>query len=360
MINPIYLFELSDDSIQLEDNLLRKQILRFGKWIHKNAIGGMLNVTKEYAEKIVKNFNNKAVENVYVPLGHTNDPLKNTGEVVELLKTKKGLDAIIKIKDKEILSKIKKGLIKGISASIDEDFIKKDTGKTVGPTLRHAALVLEPYIKGLQPFIHLEEENNKELIELTYSKSDQLTDINKSLDRLDEKLAAISLSDKVEPKKGTDKGASITGETIDLNEEKAKIKEKEVQLNEKEQALYEREATLLLQEADKAYNILLSEGKIVPAQQISFISLFNARNSIIELADGQSQSISEIFKEFCDRLPNIINFSEVGLSGVGDRKKTELTENEKAIWIEKLGMSEADALKTKKREAKNKPSGLIF
>ncbi|MBU0910748.1 MAG: hypothetical protein KJ717_14365, partial [Proteobacteria bacterium] len=114
--------------------------------------------TSETIDNIIKNFKKKVIENVFVPLTHTNDPLKNSGEVVTLEKTDDGLDAIIEIKDESVAEKIKNGLIKSISASLDPNYRIKKTNKFSGPTLLHTALVAEPYIKGMKNFIALSEE----------------------------------------------------------------------------------------------------------------------------------------------------------------------------------------------------------
>lgn len=136
----------------------RKQILKLGKWYHWNAEEGILNVTKEILEKIVKNFKDKVLDHVTVPLTHSSNPALNTGEVTDLIQTKEGLDAICEIKDLSVVEKIKNGLIKSISASLDPNYLNKETGSFMGPVVLHAALVQEPYIKGMGDFIQLSEE----------------------------------------------------------------------------------------------------------------------------------------------------------------------------------------------------------
>jgi hypothetical protein len=154
-----------------ETNKFRKQILKIGKWFHWDADGGILNITDETIDNIIKNFKKKVIENVFVPLTHTNDPSKNAGEIVTLEKTAEGLDAVIEIKDESIAEKIKKGLIKCVSASLDPNYRNKKTNTFAGPTLLHAALVSEPYIKGMGSFIPLAEEfANRPIIQLEDEK----------------------------------------------------------------------------------------------------------------------------------------------------------------------------------------------
>lgn len=148
------------DKIEFEENTtkFKKEILKLGKWFHWEADGGVLNVTEEVIDGIIKNFKKNVIEHVSVPLMHTSDPSKNTGEVVSLEKTDTGLEATIEIKDEKISEKIRKGLIRCISASLDPNYRVKKTNKFAGPTLLHAALVTEPYIKGMGNFVALSED----------------------------------------------------------------------------------------------------------------------------------------------------------------------------------------------------------
>jgi len=191
---PVFLLNSNDKLVPEKGtkNKFRKQILKKGKWFHWDAEGGVLNITSETIDNIIKNFKKKVIENVFVPLTHTNDPLKNSGEVVTLEKTDDGLDAIIEIKDESVAEKIKNGLIKSISASLDPNYRIKKTNKFSGPTLLHTALVAEPYIKGMKNFIALSEEFSERpviqledeepnFISLLKSLKDNIDNINKNM-----------------------------------------------------------------------------------------------------------------------------------------------------------------------------------
>ena len=155
---PIYQLNSSAKIELSESGTFQKQVLKYGKWYHWDADKGVLEITKELVKNIVDNFKQKVIENVSVPLTHTNDPSKNTGNVIDLIQTDKGLDAIIEVKDKNIAKKIKDGLISCVSASIDPNYLVKTSNKFVGPAMLHTALVQEPYIKGMQGFIPLSED----------------------------------------------------------------------------------------------------------------------------------------------------------------------------------------------------------
>ena len=180
----------------------KKELLRVGTWKHNTSKDGVLNVTKEMLQTIVKNFKDKVLDNVYVPLGHpdNDDPSKNTGEVVDLNVEGEKLMATVDIKEDNIVSKIKKGLIKCVSASIAKNYMKKDTGEKVGPTLFHAALVSEPYIKGMSPFVALSEDMKDSTIIPIMNMSESLTleEITSRVEVLEETVGKIkSLEDKI-------------------------------------------------------------------------------------------------------------------------------------------------------------------
>jgi len=83
------------------------------KWQHGASRTGVLDITKEMLKVIVKNFKDKVLDNIFVPLGHptVDDPSKNVGEVagLELSKEEDKLIARIDVKDETIAEKIKKG-----------------------------------------------------------------------------------------------------------------------------------------------------------------------------------------------------------------------------------------------------------
>ena len=202
------IYEINNsDTIELDGNRFRKQLLKKGQWYHWDAEGGILDITKNAISKIVKNYKNKTIEHVYVPLTHSTNPAKNTGEVVDLIQTKDGLDAICEIKDKKVVKKIKDGLIKCVSASIDEDYMEKKKGTCVGPTLLHAALVAEPYIKGMSGFTELSEESNKNIVALSDSKPTvkDINDLKKFKKKLKKKTNKKEESNKMKKIKKVDK-----------------------------------------------------------------------------------------------------------------------------------------------------------
>lgn len=190
---PVFQINMAEEEIDFEEGTtqFKKEILKLGKWFHWDADGGILNVSEEIIDNIIKNFKKKVIENVYVPITHTSDPSKNAGEIVSLKKTESGLDAVIDIKDESVAEKIKKGLIKCVSASLDPNYRVKKTNKFVGPTLLHTALVAEPYIKGMRSFVALSDDlSDRSIIQLEDEKPNfysALKMIRESLDKIEEK-----------------------------------------------------------------------------------------------------------------------------------------------------------------------------
>ena len=205
-----------------EKNTFRKQILKYGRWFHWGAPSGVLKVDEALVDNIIENFNKKVIENVYVPLTHTDDPSKNTGKVLKLEKTATGLDAIIEIKDKEISEKIKSGLISCISASIDPNYRVKKNNKFVGTALLHAALVAEPFIKGMSKFVTLTDNiENRQIVLLEDTEPnmlEMLKSISIRLNNIEESILNDSSTKEMKTKKVKE----------EIKEEEIKTEEKEV------------------------------------------------------------------------------------------------------------------------------------
>ena len=236
-------FQLNDkggEEINLEEgNKFRKQVLKFGKWFHWDADGGVLNITDEVVDNIVKNFKKSVIEHVYVPLTHTSDPIKNAGEVVELQKTDSGLDAIVEIKDETIAEKIKKGLIRCVSASLDPNYRVKTSNKFVGPTLLHAALVSEPFIKGMGSFVPLSDGfEGRNVIQLEDEEPNffaVMKAVKESLEKMDGKVISSDVFAEEIAKLRTDIGI------VKQVEEENKIDEEIVEENKEEEIVEEIE-----------------------------------------------------------------------------------------------------------------------
>jgi len=386
----------STDAIELDGNKFRKQVLKTGEWYHWDANGGILTIDKNSVDSLVKNFKEKTIEHVYVPLTHTNNPIKNAGEVVDLIPTKDGLDAICEIKDDEVSKKIRDGLIKCVSVSIDENYMKKDTGKYVGPTLLHTALVAEPYIKGMTGFTELSDEfKDKKIISLSDTEP-TMNDLvklfkNSLLDKFKEEVSKL----KKGTKKKKEKKEKKNKKKEDKKEVKKKVKDKVnkkvikkvkimkkvkiIKKDKKIKSLEEKKSRpkntskavskkkrVDLAEAERVYRKYLRLGKIVPAQKDVLISLLTSNNKI-NLGDDQV-GIKKMLFSLLKNQPKVVDFSEKGSQKATKKvKKVNKDEmpNDVSEFYGNMGLDKkqsVDAWKFAKNSSKkaNKDKSTLF
>ena len=371
----------STDAIELDGNKFRKQVLKTGEWYHWDANGGILTIDKNSVDSLVKNFKEKTIEHVYVPLTHTSDPIRNAGEVIDLIPTKNGLDAICEIKDDKVSKKIRDGLIKCVSVSIDENYMKKDTGEYVGPTLLHTALVAEPYIKGMSGFTELSDEfKDKKIISLSDTEP-TMNDLvklfkNSLLDKFKEEVAKL----KKGTKKKKEKKEKKNKKKEDKKEVKKKVKDKvnkkvikkvkimkKVKIIKKDKkvkslednhskAVVSEKKRVDLAEAERVYQKYLRLGKIVPAQKDVLISLLTSNNKI-NLGDDQV-GIKKMLFSLLKNQPKVVDFSEKGSQKATKKvKKVNKDEMPKDVseFYDNLGLDEKqteDAWKFAQKESK--------
>ena len=379
---PVFQLNLpSDTPVELsEGNTFRKQILKKGTWYHWAADNGELEITDASLDKIIKNFKSSVLDSVPVPLTHTADPSKNTGLVTKLVKTEEGLDAVIEIKDESIVEKIKKGLITAISASFDPNYLMKETKKFIGPVLLHAALVSEPYIKGMGEFIALSDEfNGRELVQLEATEFDvkstlkQVFKLLKSVEeQLDEEETIEEKKENIEDdkkdvekeKKGDCKmpdgtaGHYVDGKCVPKSkksiEEESSSEEGSKETESKDKGTEEtksdevgKEKDVDLSDSIALYDEYLKQGKIVPAQKGAFIALCDSFKTI-QLTDS-SVDVKSMLEKFMASQPKLVNFSEDGtVENPVEEKPTEKKEEEmptdvKEFFTEKMHLSENDA-----------------
>jgi len=137
--------------------LFRKQILHFGDFEHPKLPGKKITVDEDFAEKLVTNFSNGMCDIVQAPIvdgenKHTEDPLRNTGQVIDLdYEAGKGVYAYLDARNAEHAEQLGKTLI-GASAMLNLDYTDTKTGAKVGPTLLHMAVTNRPYITNLDGY----------------------------------------------------------------------------------------------------------------------------------------------------------------------------------------------------------------
>jgi len=357
-----------------------KELLRVGKWQHCASRTGVLDVTKEMLKSIVKNFKDKVLDNVFVPLGHptTDDPSKNVGEVVglELSKDESKLMAKIDVKETSVSDKIRNGLIKGISASFTENYTQKDTGKDIGPTLFHAALVSEPYIKKMEGFVPLSDslEGSKVISlenmdkPLTIAQlSERVRELEAKLDLNENEDASEEASDEstedapskeevTEEKPTTEEPtteetkeeteSSAVGEQAkeeeEVKTEEPKVEEPKVEETKPEEKTEEVKVEVdegvALAEAEKVFGELLIQGRVTPAEKELLLPLLRS-NTPVELADGNKVDIRKALKKYLDSRSPVFSLEEFGTIE-GDKLNGDEVPEEVSEQLDNMGFSE--------------------
>ena len=381
---PVFQLNLSDDSsVELsEDNTFRKQILKKGKWHHWSADNGVLDITDKNLDDMVANFEKGLLDSVPVPLTHSNNPSDNTGCVTELIKTEDGLDAVIEIKDASVVEKIKEGLITAISASFDPNYMVKKTKEFVGPVLLHAALVAEPYIKGMTGFVALSEDfEGRTVVSLEDSEPNVQTQLNmvfKLLGNIQKQIGEDEETETTEEDTSATDESTDTDETTEEDVEKAKKGDKKgdkCKTSDGKDGLYaeDKDGKLVckatkksieddedtedkssteessdetdveestegteedkseevaktdvdLSDANTLYDSYLEAGQIVPAQKEAFINLCEVMKSV-QLSD-ETVDVKKALDSFLKSQPKVVNFDEAGGvdDGSGEDDKTE-------------------------------------
>lgn len=159
---------LTDKPTKVGPRTFRKRILRYGKWHHKAAPGGVLAVDENYGKQLVANFSNKVFDSVGVVKGHPKgdaDAINNAAGAVLALDDAGGPDGpgvyATVVVPEDVAAKIEEGdtSVVGCSAGIIPNYVDHEVGGRgpVGPVLEHLALTPTPYIKGLGAFtpVHL-------------------------------------------------------------------------------------------------------------------------------------------------------------------------------------------------------------
>jgi len=316
--------------------MYEKQLLRFGTWNYKGLPDDKLQVDKEYVEKIVSNYE----KSPFAPVvrGHVNNDeiAKNPYLIVnknisDLSIKEDGLYANLDI-DKDEIQKYN-----DVSVRIDQDAVDHETGKPIGPALRHVALVPDPYIKGLAPFTELSEE--KGVLTINLSEINIMKDDKTNTAEVDEKATAEEAPEKEAPET---KEAEEAAETVDASEMQS-MRDRIVELEEQATT---RDKEMARKNAEAKFTALLSEGKITPAQQDAYINLCANNSAVMELSEGKKSTLVEQLDELFSKAPVVVEFSEKGVeietAEKSDKLKIELKERHQEMsdkefdkWYEK-------------------------
>lgn len=288
---------------QPQGRVFRKQILHYGDLIYPGVKGGRVKVDEEFADKLITNFTNKVADIVQIPKAgpdneHTEDPDRNIGEVINLVKTPKGVYADLDVRIPEDAEKIGKTLL-GASAMLHLNYEHTKTGEKVGPTLLHTAITNRPYVTELDDFEEIvaasgkgadstyqmvvltpapetQEESKMTLDELLAElKTDHDIDVPALQAKAAEADKALALSNKIQEELVTTGllKLSNTDETVDADTligAVAEAGEKIVELTNSVKEIREEAAS---KEATAEVEKLVLSGYILPKNKTAMVQL---------------------------------------------------------------------------------------
>jgi hypothetical protein len=346
-----------------ERKSFEKQILRIGEWNHPSAPGGKLKISKDYAKQLVSNFSYSP--HVPVTRGHVtydeadkNPNLVITKNIQELKLKEDGVYARFEVDAAEV------DTYNDVSASIDPDYEDHESGKKIGPILKHIAFVQVPYIKKLNPFVALSEKQNYLISLSEISMSDEpiketeleapvaeevVTEVTPEIapEVIEEVPEKEIVEEPVVPEAPVvEEPVTPTEVVTEVNnsesseELRAKLQAYEVQLAEYQAK--EKKAA-----AESVYTNLLKQGKIIPTMKDSFIQLAEAGSTEINLGEAKT-TVMELVTDLFNKLPKLVSLSEEGFNlessaiagvdlseeAIERRKKVFLKSNPKATQEE--------------------------
>lgn len=159
---------------QLGRKLWRKAIMPIGKQIQYE--GGTLDFTADFAEEVVRNFNEGAFESVPLVLAdkenkHNEFPENKRGEIIGLETGEDALFALVETDPRgtEMLSNDPK---MGISPRLFTNYVRGNDGREFGTVLRHGAVTLDPQVYGLGTWesVDLSADHGESVIDLSASE----------------------------------------------------------------------------------------------------------------------------------------------------------------------------------------------
>jgi len=339
--------------------LFRKQILRFGQFAHPNIPGEKITFDRPMAERMKANFANNVCDIVQIPLvdggnRHTEDPLRNLGEVVDIDVTDDGVYAVMDIRKDDAADALGKTLI-GASAMLHMNYTDTRTGQKVGPTLLHTAITNRPYITELGDFREIVRASADALgddlpIVLSHFTSEEQTMDKDALiaalrdehgidvHELSEKAALVDEIEDDDAETGDELVSALSavlesagilslsgnGEAVtikDVGEAVIELAEEKVALSSRVESLESERDEARRAAAEQRIDGLVEEGRILPKQRDTMLALsmndpetFEALlpdTSLVAMSESgytvSDDASSSKFKTDIDRLARLAN-----------------------------------------------------
>lgn len=253
--------------------VFRKHVLTLGP-LHYG--GKTLNLDDSFYGQLARNFDNK-VSMTQVPIAdasnkHTEDPLRNAGEIIGLERKGDKVYTIVDIRDPDVAQRIRDKRIMGASAMLAMNYEDTRTGRKVGPTLLHHCLTNRPHVLDLDPYeeivaatadsADMEFDNpivlaSEEPVELD---KDELLQQLKERFGVDVPALELAASAKVDITAITDALKLSGGEGLTQTDVVGAI----VELNARNVALTEDVAKLTRKDAERTVEGFIAAGRLLP------------------------------------------------------------------------------------------------
>jgi len=156
-----------------------------------------------------------------------------------------------------------------LSADFSQNYRDNEKGELHGCVLLGAALTNRPVIKNMKPVIQLSEGdsmfNPEDLEKLAAMMQEMgITDINALMAKIAE--MKLALPAKEEAVKEVEK------KDVELKEASKQLSEKSIKLSEAQARINVLESEKATSEKEKVFNLMLAEGKAIPAQKDSYLA----------------------------------------------------------------------------------------
>ncbi len=400
-----YVATKTSNNIELDDHkkseFVRywKQLAPFGKWTYG---GSDLVIDEPLVDELIKNFKDKVLDYVPVPLGHPMDSASlaelNKGELIELDKRDDGLYGLIEIRDQKTAENIDNKLLPNVSIAFDTKYRDKKANSVVGAVLQHIGLVTDPFIKGMKEFAPALSDQFSDVVVLSENplknqeKEDEMEFVKIKNDRDfavevkyeqggEELVATVEPGEEVEvPKDQAEAVKKQLADAVVVSEGEQEDDEKDLsdqdkkddgdkdgeaggessdeskELSDQEKLAAERaklaqeKAEFAKEKAEAGYQKLLSEGKILPAQKEAFLGLASVSETQVQLSDTETKTVDTLLSEFFEAMPDMRLLSEDGDdngNGDGGEEEVELSDQDKEA-IERYNLDEETYKSTKK------------
>ncbi len=288
----------NSESSRVGRKLWRKEILPINKSIKYQ--GQTLDFTEDFADELIKTFNDGAFESVPLVLAdaenkHTEDPERNRGNVVGLEKTDSGVAALIETdgRGSEIMENNPK---MGVSPRIFTNYVRGNDEKPFGTVLRHVALTLDPQVYGLKEWENVDlsaDHDTTSLIDL--SAAEYITQGGDEVEK-DEKV-----TEEETPEVQADEG--VRTEQIDLTAIQGKYQEAIDLANRALSEKNEMADRLHKQEMERRLEVMGQGENAVPKALIDLARplVMRRESQVIDLTNDQGEDVksdvsTEVFK----------------------------------------------------------------